>query len=292
MGISRVAYAELGVSDINEAAAIHTDVLGFKELGREDGAVRFGCGIDGVSDLILREGRSGVHRFGVKVDSSDDIAYYAKRLADAGIHTEQRTDVDPGVRAALSFTAPSGHIIELVDTVVERGYLNPSTAGAHQQGIRARDFDHITLSAQDAGGLTDFIVNVLEGRVSDIFQPAPGVVGAAWTRFGQFHHDIAVFGTQNPNATLHHYALVMDSFEHLGEAADVLSRAGIQVEVGPGRHGVGGNQYCYFWINGNRYELSANMPRVDISEPGIWPNFDEAFSPWGHKPPASMAEGS
>lgn len=34
MGISRVVYAELGVADINEAVALHTDVLGFTELER------------------------------------------------------------------------------------------------------------------------------------------------------------------------------------------------------------------------------------------------------------------
>lgn len=292
MGISRVVYAELGVADINEAVALHTDVLGFTELGREDKVVRLGCGIDGVTDLRLVEGHSGVHRFGLRVDSADDIDQYSKRLAEAGIPADRSTDLDPGVVQGLSFTAPSGHVIELVETVPDVTYQNPATRGAHQTGIRARDFDHITLNAQDPGALTEFLVAVLDGKVSDIFQPAPGVVAAAWTRFSQFHHDVAVIGTPDASATLHHYALRVDSFEHLGEAADVLARAGIPVECGPGRHAVGGNQFCYFWVGSNRYELSANMSRVDVGEARIWPDFGEAYSSWGLTPPESFSQGS
>lgn len=292
MPISRVVYAELGVSDINEAVALHTEVLGFTELGRDSNSVRLGCGLDGVTDLTLTTGHSGVHRFGLKVDSGDDIAYYSKRLSDAGIAFEERGATDPGVVKTLSFTAPSGHVIELVETEGEPTYLNSAARGAHQTGIRARDFDHITLNTQDPGGFAEFVVTVLEGKISDIFQPAPGVVGAAWTRFGQLHHDVAVIGTPDASATLHHYALKMDSFEHLGEAADVLARAGIPVECGPGRHAVGGNQYCYFWVAGNRYELSANMPRTDQGSPKIWPVFEAAYSPWGLIPPESFAHGS
>ncbi|MEU0797536.1 VOC family protein [Amycolatopsis sp. NPDC005961] len=291
MGISQVAHAELAVADLDEAIGFHTDVLGMRELGRADGAVRLSVGIDGGCDLVLTAGGTGVRRFALRVDDVADLDRYAKRLAEAGVATETRTDEHPGVVQALRFQAPSGHAMELAVLSTGPQYVHPAKA-PHRGGIRALDFDHITVQAQDPKPLVDFLVELLDFQVSDIFAPAPGVIGAAWCRASTLHHDIAIISTPEAGKSLHHYALGMESFDHLKVAADELGRHGVPIEVGPGRHGVGGNVYTYFWAAGNRYELSAEMPRVRRNDPVVWDDFPKAFSPWGLQPPESFGHAS
>lgn len=291
MGITQVAYAELGVADVTEAVGFHTDVLGMVVIDREGDSVMLGCGVDRSCDLTLSPGGSGVRRFGLAVEAIEDLQYYGKRLADAGVAQSTRTDQDPGVVRSLRFEAPTGHTIELVEPESGPAYLHPARA-SHKAGIRPLDFDHITLQTTNAAALMDFLVEVLEFKVSDVFAPSPGVVGAAWCRAGDLHHDVAIVASGEREKSLHHYALGMESFDDLKVAADILAYHGVPIETGPGRHGVGGNVYTYFWVAGNRYELSAEMPRVRAGEPVMWSTFEQAFSPWGLTPPESFATSS
>jgi catechol 2,3-dioxygenase len=99
--------------------------------------------------------------------------------------------------------------------------------------------------------------------------------------------------TGPPTQTLHHYALRLESFDHLKQAADRLAAAGVKVETGPGRHSVGGNVYLFLWTpGGNRLEFSAEMPRVGKGETKVWSELPTAFSAWGATPPPTFAEGS
>ncbi len=293
MGISQVSHAELAVGDLEAAVGLHVDVLGMKELGRSDGSVRLTAGVDDRCDLVLTSGGTGVRRFALRVDSRDDLEYYGKRLANAGVEHSTRSDEDPGVSQSLQFRTPTGHVMELSLLTDAEGpqYIHPARA-AHRGGIRALDFDHITLQAQDPKPLVEFMVDILDFQISDIFAPAPGVMGAAWLRASDLHHDVAIISTPEPGKSLHHYALGMESFDHLKVAADELARHGVPIETGPGRHGVGANLYTYFWVAGNRYELSAEMPRVRPGAPGMWDNFPKAFSPWGLTPPESFGHAS
>lgn len=292
MSICRVAYAQLSVEDVNDSVGVHTDILGMQELGRDGDDVLLGFGVDNGVDLLLSESESGsgVRRFALRVDEDSDLDFYGKRLRDAGVQHCLATDAIKGVRRCLSFTTPSGHKMELVDTD-EPTYVHPSR-GRPRSGIRALDFDHITLQARDPKPLMDFLIDILDFKLSDVFAPAPGVIGAAWLRAGDFHHDIAIVSTPEPDKSLHHYALTMESFDHLKTAADTLAAHGQYIEVGPGRHGVGGNVYTYFWVTGNRYELSGEMPRVSRGEPNVWDNFPETFSLWGLQPPESFSQSS
>jgi len=290
MAIRRVANAELAVDDLEAAVEFHRDVLGMIEKGRSDGKVSFGCGLDDAVDVVLTSGRGGVTRFALRVDSGEDLDRYAGRLGEAGVSHARSTDETPGVTETLRFGLPSGHTMEL-SVVDGPTYVHPSR-GTPGRGIRALDFDHITLQAQDAGTLMEFLVDVLDFQVSDIFAPAPGIVGAAWLRSGAWHHDISIISTPEPGKSLHHYALAVESFDHMKMAADHLAQNGFPIEVPPGRHGVGGNINMYFWANGNRYELSGEMPRVEPGEPVTWDSFPAAFSPWGIAPPESFGETS
>jgi catechol 2,3-dioxygenase len=291
MSITQGAHAQLAVTDLEEAVGFHVDVLGMIELGRDNGAVSLGCGVDDRCDLVLAEGGTGVRLVALEAESEEDLEQYAARLREQGVEVEQRSDPTPGVEQSLRFTAPSGLALELAVTREGPAYLNPSDSTG-RAGVGPVDFDHITLKVPDPAPMVEFLTGTLDFSVSDEMRPAPDTLVAAWTRVGQLHHDIAMF--KGPETqTLHHLALRAESFDHLKRASDQLSAAGIPIEAGPGRHRVGGNVYLFFWTpGGNRYELSAEMPRVGAGKTKVWTDLPTAFSTWGATPPATFADGS
>jgi catechol 2,3-dioxygenase len=289
--ITQCSYAELLVDDLDGAIGFHTDVVGMVELGRENGTAILGCGVDDRPDLILTRGGTGVRLVALEVESEEDLERYERSLSERGVETERGSDPRVGIEHALRFAAPGGLQIELVITTEGPAYLNPGQ-GDRRGGIAPVDFDHITLKVPDTTAMVEFLTGALGFSVSDEMRPAPDVLAAAWTRAGQQHHDIAMF--KGPETqTLHHYALRLESFEHLKQAADRLAQAGIAVETGPGRHSVGGNVYLFLWTpGGNRLEFSAEMPRVGKGDTKVWSELPKAFSAWGATPPPTFAEGS
>jgi catechol 2,3-dioxygenase len=287
MTISRLLHVELAVGDIDSASAFHKEAFGLEETAREGDTAYLAPGGRGEYVVALTGGGTGVRHFAVAVNSEEDLSRYEKRLGDMGVGTERSSDGEPGQGSAVRFRAPSGHAIELVAA--------PDASDAAPGGaVGARGLDHITLRTPDVRGLAEFLCSALDCKVSDAFSPAPEIWGAAWTRFGDLHHDIAIIGGPpgGEEFTLDHLAWRMDGMEHVKTAADGLSELEVPLEVGPGRHRLGGNLFAYFWAAGNRYELSAEMPRVEGTEPEIWTDFGSAFSAWGHQPPESFARGS
>ncbi|MBS1895526.1 MAG: VOC family protein [Actinobacteria bacterium] len=292
--------AELRVEDLEEAVSFNTEVFGLTELSREDGRVYLTCGADQErAQLVLREGGTGTGSFTLSVDAEDDLEGFAERLRGVGVDTEVRTDAAPGQSRALAFSLPTGQEVELEARPERSLYQHEALDPAPQRhGVGASDIDHITIAFDDGAKAKATARVLTEGlgfSVSDVMLDPEGNWLGAWTRAGEYHHDVAMIRCQS-GATLHHLAWTLDGADHLKTAADALARAGHCLETGPGRHGVGGNLYSYFWApGGNRYELSAEMPRLvgRRSQPLVRSVAEfNAFSAWGTPRPESFGEGS
>jgi catechol 2,3-dioxygenase len=295
MAIQKVAHVEINVPDVGAALEFHTDTLGLVEIGREGDTAFLGCGLDDTYDLALRGGGgTGLAHVALQVAGDEDLDAYAERLKGMGVDTQSSTNGEPGQGRALRFSAPSGHTFELVPPAEDKPYLQPAMAQHPRSGITPTDLCHVTLRTGDVKGLAEFLVQALDFKISDVFEPGPDVWAAAWTRAGDWHHDIAIIGG-GPDETLDHVAFEMDGIDHIRRTADALAQAELPLEAGPGRHGIGGNIYAYFWApGGNRYELSAEMPRtVNPNAPhNVYNDFPKAFSAWGAMPPESFQKGS
>jgi catechol 2,3-dioxygenase len=294
MSIQKVAHVEVRVPELTPAVEFHTEVLGLTEVGRDGDTVYLGCGLDPSYDIALTAGGTGVAHVGLQADEQD-LPAYRERLSSMGVSFEERTNGEPGQGTALRFTAPSGHVFEVATLEDRRVYLH-QTGGSRPRGagVAPSDLDHVTLRTGDVKALAEFLSQAVDFKVSDVFEPGPGVWAAAWTRAGEYHHVVAMM-MGAPDETLDHVAWTMDGLDHMKRAADVLSRSDVPLETGPGRHGIGGNLFAYFWApGGNRYELSAEMPRtVDPHAPhNVWNDFPKAFSAWGQQPPESFQRGS
>jgi catechol 2,3-dioxygenase len=300
MSLQKLISADLAVTDLDAALEFDVDVLGLSEVAREGGKVYLTCDVeDAPAQLVLSGGGTGVRAFALGVDSEDELASFESRLKGIDVVTERRTDAAPGQPTCLAFRLATGHEVTLVPRPDRPLYRHPGEdASSRRRGVGPADIDHVNLAFSDPAEATAAAHVLTEGlgfAISDVFVDADDEWRAVWARARDVHHDVALTRCQ-PGASLHHLAWTLDNYEHHKRAADTLASSGHVLETGPGRHGVGGNLYSYFWTpGGNRYELSAEMPRIlgDRREPVVRKAGEfNAFSAWGAERPESFGRGS
>lgn len=296
-GVRRFEHARLRTPDLKRAVSFHTEVMGLVELARDERTVYLGAGGDANFDLALTEGGTGVEHFALRADSTAELDAHERAAHDAGLVVERGSGEGPGELEHVSVVLVSGHRMEFV-TVADHRYHEAYRPHRGTLGcMDLLDADHLNLTCGDVRALVEQLTSVFGMRVSDATVPgaADGRWLAAWTRLGDFHHDVAALHDDDTSHTLHHFAWSCTSIEHLKFCCDRLASHGIRLELGIGRHPVGANLYVYFWDpSGNRTELSAEMALLDAaSEPRLWSSPADTLDAWGEVlPPESFRQGS
>ncbi len=297
MSIQKLIHVELSVNNLEAATRFHTDVMGLHILAQNESQVSFGCGLSETAVLTLIEGPATLRSFALGVDHTDDLTVIAQRLNSADHPCSHLDGLRNGYDQALTFALPGGQQAKLIVQNTPNLYLHPASRYAPRRAVAPLDIDHLTLAAPDENTMrvnVAFLSEHLGFRISDIVTDSDGRWRAAWTRTGELHHDVA-FLTCRTSDHMHHLGWTFAGADHLKDAADALAANGIALEAGPGRHGVGGNLYAYFWTPfGHRYELSAEMPRLpgNRDTANIRSSQFNAFSAWGASRPDTWGEGS
>lgn len=263
-GVKKLEHATLYVTDLEEAAAFYTDVLGLVELERTDDTVYLGCGLDENYDLGLVEGETGLEHFAVRVDDERQLDEYEERLTDSGVGVERPDTDEPGQAEAIRFSLPSGVDMEFV-TVEDSAYHHPTRSVGDRPRVAPLDFDHVNVMTHDVDAAIEFLAG-LDFEVSDKIESETGIAVQAWTRHGEYHHDVGLSTADNVAYTLNHVAFEMENLDHIKAFCDRLTEHGHQLELGPSRHNAGSNIFAYLWSpGGNRVELTAEMATVDAA---------------------------
>ncbi len=298
MALRKVVHADLHVEDLDAEVDFSVRVLGLEELAREGKQVHLGL-VPGRAQLTLTEGGTGLRSFCLGADTGGDLASLRRRLEADGVPCRELADPFPGTPLALELTLGAVRVVRVAPQPDEALYSTPVDGPRPpRRGVAPADLDHVTLGVRDDAAMRAEVAalrTALGMRVSDVIEGAGGDWLACWTRLGAQHHDVGLLRC-GPQDTLHHLAWRLDGADHLKVAADELARAGVELETGIGRHGVGGNLYAYFRTpGGNRYELSAEMPLLpgDRETPLVRrADAFSAFSAWGIARPASFSAGS
>jgi catechol 2,3-dioxygenase len=115
------------------------------------------------------------------------------------------------------------------------------------RGIAPRQIDHVTVMTtnplDDAGWYRD----VLGYRFTEytVLDDAEVPVFAMVTNCEKSHDLGLIIEQGGVPGRLHHVSYWVDSRDELLRAADILLGAGIPIEFGPGRHGMGEQDYLY-----------------------------------------------
>lgn len=265
-GVRKLEYVHLRVTDLDAATAFYTTVMGLVEMDHAGEAVAFGCGLDDRVDIYVSEGGTGVAEFAVRLPDEAAINEYSERLADVDVDV-----TDPiGAHDGLAFELPSGTGMALVTPEEEqREYHHPSAPTRENRHVLAPlDLDHANLASTDPRGDAEFLRDVLGFKISDIRKTERGYWTQVFTRFGDYHHDVAITITTGLSDTLHHLAWTMTDLSHLKMFVDHLKQHGHELELGIGRHNAGANIFIYLWTpGGNRFEFNVEVATVDDASP-------------------------
>jgi len=130
---------------------------------------------------------------------------------------------------------------------------NPEIWRNEPHGMRVTRFDHCNLHGPDIDGVVKFFTEVLDFSLTEAAQTPDGIV-AAFLSCSNKAHDIAFIRRAEPGK-FHHAAFSLESWHEVGQAADLIARHDIPLDIGPTRHGITRGQTIYFFDpSGNRNE--------------------------------------
>ncbi|MDD2991334.1 MAG: catechol 2,3-dioxygenase [Zoogloea sp.] len=263
-GVMRPGHMQLRVLDLEEGVNHYKNVLGLIETGRDaQGRVYFKAWDErDHNSLILREADSaGMDFFAFKVADKATLEKLDADLKAYGVSTERIPAgemLETGER--VRFTIPSGHAIELYAEKTDVGngmaYVNPDpwTPDA-ERGIAPVRLDHALVYGPDIEKVHKLFVDVLGFYLVERVLMEDGKTDLAiWLSCSHKAHDIALVRHPEPGK-LHHVSFLLDTWEKVLRAADIMSMNKVSIDIGPTRHGVTRGTTIYaFDPSGNRFE--------------------------------------
>lgn len=280
-GVTRPGHVQLKMTDLDEGVRFYRDVMGLEETGRDgQGRVYLKTWEErDHSSIILRQAdEAGIDFMGFKVLDAAALDELEGKLRAYGVETQRRPKGDlleTGER--VQFKIPSGHLIELYadKKIVGSPYGQkdpvPFTP-ASDRGIAPIRLDHALLYGPNMAGVLDLFTNVLGFHLTEyVTLPDSDTKGALWLACSNKAHDIA-FVEHPEQGRLHHVSFLLDSWDRVLRAADIMAVNDVPVDIGPTRHGITRGGTIYAWDpSGNRFEtfMGGTAPYPDW-EPIHW----------------------
>lgn len=265
-GVLRPGHAQIRVLDMDESVEFYTNVMGLQETGRDQsGRVYFKCRQEhDHSSLVLRKAdHAGMDFFAFKVLSKAALEEYDQKLKAAGVATERIPAgemLETGER--VRFKIPTGHTIELYAEKKTYGsicgYNDPEVDVIDGPGIRPVRMDHALIYGGDIDGNLKLFTEVLGFSLVERVKLEDGKTDlGTWITCSTKAHDLAMV-RHAEDAKLHHVSFMMESWEQVLRAADIMSRNRVSIDIGPTRHGITQGTTIYFFDpSGNRLETFA-----------------------------------
>ena len=262
-GVLRPGHCAIRVLEMGPALSHYIERLGLLKTGEDAQGRVYLKGWDEHDSfsIVLREADApGMDFLGFKVLSNADLERFDAALRAHGCAVERIAAGElKGCGQRLRFTIPSGHQIELyadkdqLGTSV--GNLNPHPWPEGLQGMKACRFDHGLLYGPNLAAVADLFVNVLGFNLTErVMTPDQHMMGGFFSCSNKAH-DIAFIEHPEPNK-FHHASFLLNTWEEVLNAADLMSMHDIPIDIGPTRHGITRGRTIYFFDpSGNRNEV-------------------------------------
>ena len=176
----------------------------------------------------------------------------------AGIASERRSDITPGIGEALAFKDPKGTTLEIFsdfDFAPEDNNFN---------GVMPLKFGHIAYQCPDVQGTVKFYCDMLGFRVSDWRSDF-----FAFLRCSRDHHTVNFL--RDDKTGIHHIAFEVRDWSDIKRACDLLARSNITLTWGPIRHIIGHNIAIYHKNpDGVTIEFFCDLDQIHDEELGFF----------------------
>jgi catechol 2,3-dioxygenase len=279
--LSQLAYVELVSEKPAESVDFLVNVLGLEKSAEEGNSVYLrGWGDWLHHSLIVSEGpTTRVARAGWRAEGPGELERAVANLegADAGKGWEEAT---VGFGPAYRFEGPGGQRVEifweaeLYQAPPElRSELPNRPQRPSNRGAGARQIDHVTWASTNPVEDAHWYRDNLGFRFMEYAVLGETPVFATTTT-NEHTHDLGLVADISGEAgRTHHFAYWLDEVVDVHHAADFLVEAGVPIEYGPGRHGIGESTCLYFREPGGmRIELFSGGYRNYLPdwEPARW----------------------
>lgn len=270
--ISQLAHLRIASPRIDRTVDFFKDIWGLEESGRDGGVVYLrGWGENFYHSLEVVEGRQpALVHIGWRAQGPDLFKAAVARIDKTG-NGLGWADPTPGRGKAYRYRSPGGHEHHLFWDVTRAEVpkadapLYPNRAQRFKpRGVAARSLDHVTIATPDvladARWLGDTLGHrYMEETIADPEANLGDTVVFAMTTICERSHDLGLVADfSGATGRINHFAYWVDQREDLRRAADVLLDADIAIEFGPGRHGMGEQDYLYIREPGGmRVELNS-----------------------------------
>jgi len=281
VNVFKLGYAEFSTKDSKALTNYYTEVMGFTLIEQADnGKSYISSGVDHHNIVVSPSDSSQLNKIGWQVGGDLSLKEVSQQLKEHGIHSELKTDAEPGISQLLELQDPGGTILNLYSDI------KTPTPGFKDSGIVPNKLGHIAIGVKDAEKTVDFYKQVLgfweTDKIGDI---------ATFLTCNQEHHTLNIL--QSKRTIMHHIAFELRSFEHHKNSSDKLAKHGISTLWGPSRHTAGHNIAAYHHDPDQHYielfsDLDIYIPELDYMDPRPWhenlpqrPKVWEELSYWG-----------
>jgi catechol 2,3-dioxygenase len=276
--IAHLAHVEVFTPSIEESLRFYRDVVGLEESGRAGKSVYLrGWGEWSHHSLQLTEGaQPGLGHIGWRTWSPADLDTAVGRLDALGAG-EGWHESSVGHGRAYRFRSPGGHLHEVFWEnemyVAPPGMESPLPDRPQRyvpRGIAPRQIDHVTVMTSDPIRDAEWFRDTLGSTFTEytMLSEDSDIVVFAMSTNNEKSHDFGMILDQSDvPGRLHHFAWWVDSREDLLRAADILINADVPIEFGPGRHGMGEQDYLYVREPGGaRVEINTGGYRLYVPD--------------------------
>lgn len=265
LDVAQLAHAELLTPKPDETLWFFKELLGMEETERDGRSVYLRAYEDSYhhSLKVTESDQPGMGHCAWRTVSPQALDRRVSALEESG-HGKGWTDGDKGHGPAYRFNTPDGHEMELlweVDYYEPPEEMRTELLNRPQKrplrGVPVRRLDHVNLLASDVTPNKEFLMDKLGFKLREHVVLNDGGEAGAWLSVSPLVHEVAIMGDQGGGrGRFHHVCFWYGYPQHNSDIADVFSDYGVQVEAGPGKHGISQAFFLYaFEPGGNRVEL-------------------------------------
>ena len=263
-GVMRPGHIQIRVLDVEEALKHYRDLLGLIEVERDSQGRAYLKGwteVDKFSVVLREADEPGMDFVGYKVLDNQTLEKLHGELVEFGCNVEEIPAGElNGCGRRIRFDSPTGHMFEIYAEKEQTGKwglnkVNPEAWPRGLTGMKATRFDHCLLYGPNIAGTLDLFRNVLGFELAEQVLDPEGTRIAQFLTVGMKAHDVAFI--EHPEAgKFHHASFLLDTWEDVLRAADLISMEDVSLDIGPTRHGLTHGKTIYFFDpSGNRSEV-------------------------------------
>lgn len=253
--VTDLQFVAHAVPDLDAERKFYGEVWGLTEVCEEEGKVFFAAEGSASSFVISlrQDDEKKTDLIGYSAASRADVeAIYAQAIS-AGCKSIAEPAAAGGRFGgyAARFFDPDGRALEISCETAQRTPRELNVGEAIPVGL-----SHVVLHSPDHKALTKFYEDVLGFKTSDWIGEF-----MVFLRCNSAHHRLAIMGGK---PSLNHVAFDVSSVDEMMRGLGRLTKEGVTLSWGPGRHTAGNNTFTYYLTpNGNAVEYTSELEECD-----------------------------